>query len=88
LYGSEILSLTLRIEYRVKVFENRVLGKIFLFTKEEVAGGWRRLHDEELPNLYASPNILTIMRTRGMRWAWYLPHMRHEEFIQNFGQRT
>jgi len=51
LYGCEIMSLPLREEHRLKVSENRVLRRIFWPKKEEVAGGWRRLHNEELHNL-------------------------------------
>jgi hypothetical protein len=51
-------SLTLREEHRLRVFENRVLMRMFGTKKEDVAGGWRRLHNEELHNLYDSPNII------------------------------
>jgi hypothetical protein len=61
------LSLILKEEYRWKVFENRVLRRIFGSEKEKVAGGWRRLHNEELHNLYASPNVITVIRLRTMR---------------------
>jgi hypothetical protein len=53
-----LVSLTLREEHRLRVSENRVLRRIFGPKREEVAGGWRRLHNEELHNLYASPNII------------------------------
>jgi hypothetical protein len=53
----------------LRVFENRVLRRIFGPQREEVAGGWRRLHNEELHNLYASPNIITMSKSRMMRWA-------------------
>jgi hypothetical protein len=55
LYGCETWSLTLRKEHRLRVSVNRVLRRIFGSKREEVAGGWRRLHNEELHNLYASP---------------------------------
>jgi hypothetical protein len=51
------------------VFENRVLRRIFGPKREEVAGGWRRLHNEELHNLYASPNIISVMKSRRIRWT-------------------
>jgi hypothetical protein len=55
LYGCEIWFLTLREEHRLRVFEKRVLRTVFGLKTEEVVGGWRRLHNEELRNLYASP---------------------------------
>jgi hypothetical protein len=51
------------------MFENRVLRRIFGPKREEVAGGWRRLHNEELRNLYATPHIIMVMTSRRMRWA-------------------
>jgi hypothetical protein len=58
LYGCETWSLTLREEYRLRVFENRVLGRIFGPKINEVMRGWRKLHNEELHNLYSSPSII------------------------------
>jgi hypothetical protein len=57
LYGCETLSLTLREEHRLTVFEKRVLRRIFGLKRDEVTGEWRKLHSEELHNLYSSPNI-------------------------------
>jgi hypothetical protein len=57
------------------VFENRVLRRIFGTKREEVAGGWRKLHNEELHNLYASPNIVTAMESRRITWAEHVERM-------------
>jgi hypothetical protein len=69
LYGCETLSLILREERRLRVFKNRVLRRIFGPKRDEVTGGWRTLHKEELRDLYSSPSIIGIMKTRRMRWA-------------------
>jgi len=58
LYGCKTWSLTLREERRLRVFENRVLRRIFGLKRDEVTGEWRKLHNEELNNLYSSPNIV------------------------------
>jgi hypothetical protein len=57
------------------VFVNRVLRRTFRLKREEVAGGWRRLHNEELRNLYASPNIVRVVRSRRMRSAGHVAIM-------------
>jgi hypothetical protein len=62
-------SLTLSEERRLRMSENRMLRRIFGPKKEEVAGGWRRLHNEELHNLYASPNIIPLIKSTTMTWA-------------------
>jgi hypothetical protein len=62
LYGCENWSLTLRVEYRLRVFENRVLRRIFGPKRDEVTGEWRRLHNKELLNLYSSPSIIEMMK--------------------------
>jgi hypothetical protein len=69
LYGCEKWSLTLREKHKLRVFENRVLRRIFGPKKVEVKGGWKKLHNEELHNLYSSPSIIRIIKSRRMRWA-------------------
>jgi hypothetical protein len=67
--------LTLRKEYRLRVFENRVLRRIFEPKRDEVTGDWRKLHNEELHNLYSSPNIIIMIEPRRMRWAGHVAGM-------------
>jgi hypothetical protein len=69
------LSLTLREEHRFRVFENRVLRRIFGPMRDEVTEGWRKLHNEELHGLYSSPSIVRVMKARRMRWAGHVERM-------------
>ena len=76
LYGCETWSLTLREERRLRVFENRVLRRIFGPKRDEVTRGkWRKLHEEELNDLYCSPNIVRVLKSRRMRLAGRLARM-------------
>jgi hypothetical protein len=75
LYGCKTLSLTLREEYRLRVFESRVLRRIFEPKRDEVTGGWRKLHNEELHGLYSSSSIVRVIKTRRMRWAGHVARM-------------
>jgi hypothetical protein len=75
LYGCETWSLTLREEHRLRVFENRVWRRIFAPKRDEVTGGWRKLHDEELHNLYSSPSLIRMIKSRRMRWAGHVARM-------------
>jgi hypothetical protein len=75
LYGCETLSLTLREEHRLRVFENRVLRRIFGPRRDEVTGDWRTLHNEELHNLYSLLNIIRMIMSRRMKWAGRIARM-------------
>jgi hypothetical protein len=72
LYGCENLSVILKEEHRLSVFENRVLRKISGPKRDEVIRGWRKLHKEELRDLYFSPNITGITTSRRMVWAGHI----------------
>jgi hypothetical protein len=60
---------------------NRLLRRIFVTKRDEVTGGWRKLHNEELHNLYSSPSIIRKIKSRRMRWAEHVARMGAEECI-------
>jgi hypothetical protein len=78
LYGCETWSLTLREEQRLTVFENKVLRRIFGPKGDEAIGEWRRLYNEELNDLYSSPNIIRVNKSRRTRWAGYVARIREK----------
>jgi hypothetical protein len=83
LYGCETWSLTLGEEHRLRVFENRVLRKIFgPKRKEDVS--WRKLHNDELHDLYSSPNIVRVIKSRRMRWAGHVARVEEGRGVYRF----
>jgi hypothetical protein len=82
LYGCETWSLTLREEHRLRVFENRVLRKIF-GPKREEDGSWRKLHNE-LHSLYSSPNIVRMIKSKRIRWTGHVARMGRGEVFTGF----
>jgi hypothetical protein len=79
LYGCEALPLKLRKEHRVKVFEKRVLRKIFGTGMDEIIEGSKKLHNEDVHNLYSSPNIIRMIKSRMMEWVEHVARMEANE---------
>jgi len=75
LCGRETLSLTLREERRLRVYENRVLREIVGPKREGIAGEWRKLHNESLYDFCCSPNNIRVIKSRKMRWAGRVARM-------------
>jgi len=71
----------LRDERRLRLFENRVLRRIFGAKRDEVTGEWRKLHNEELNDLYCSPNIIHLIESGRMRWAGHVARMRERRGV-------
>jgi hypothetical protein len=71
----------LREERRLRVFQNRVLRRIFGPKRDEVTGEWRKLHNEELNDMYSSPNIVRVVKSKRMRWAGHVAHMRERRRV-------
>jgi hypothetical protein len=74
-YGCETWSLTFREERRPRVFENRILRRIFGPKRDEVTREWRKLYNEELNDLYSLPNIVWVIKSRRIKWAGHVARM-------------
>jgi hypothetical protein len=81
-YGCETWSLTLREEHGLRVFENRVLRRMFVPRRVAIIGGRRKLHIKELHNLYLSQSISRMTKSRKMRWAWHVALMEATMFLR------
>jgi hypothetical protein len=86
-------SLTVREEHKLRMFENRLLRRIFGPKRDRVTGGWRKLHNEELHNLHSSPRIIRIIKSRRMRWAGHVARMGKKRnvyklFVRKRGKET
>jgi hypothetical protein len=75
------MSLTVREEHKLRVFENRVLRRIIGPKGDGVTGWWRKLHNEDLHNLYSSPSTIRILKSRRMRWARHVARMREKRNV-------
>jgi hypothetical protein len=82
LYGCEPWSFTLREVHRLRVFKNRVLRRIFGPKGDEVTGEWKKLHSEELLNLYSSPDIIRQIKSRRIRWAGHVTRMEERKLYK------
>jgi len=84
LYGCETWSLKFREQRRLRVYANRLLGRVFGPRRDEVTGEWGKLHNEELNDLYCSPNIARVIKSRRMRWAGHVVCMGGGEAYTGF----
>ena len=76
LYGCETWSLTLREDHRLRVFENKVLRKIFGVKRDEITGEWRKLNNAKILALYSLPNKIRNLKSRRLRWAGHVARMK------------
>ena len=75
LYGCETWSLTVKEKRRLRVFENRAVRRVFGPKRDEVTGEWRKLHNEDLRDLYPLPNIVRVIKSRRKKWAGHVARM-------------
>ena len=87
-YGCETWPLTMREERKLRVFESRVLRRVFGSGRDGVTGEWRELHNEELSDLYSLPKIFQMIKSRRMRWAEHVERMGREEECTGFWWET
>ena len=84
MHECETWSLTLKEAHRLRVFENRVLRRIFGPKRDEVRGEWRKLHTDELNDLYCATNIIRVLKSRRMRWAGHVVRMGKNKDVYRF----
>jgi hypothetical protein len=77
----------LREEHRLGVFENRVQRRIFGPKRNEIIGGWRKLHNEEFHNVYSSTNSIIMIKSERMKWDGHVAYV-GEKGVQRFGRKT
>ena len=70
--------------FQNRVFENRLLRRVFGPKRDQVTGEWRKVHNEELRDLYSLPNIVRVVKSRRMRWAWHVARMGRGEVCTEF----
>ena len=74
-YFGTTCAMDLREEHRLRVFQNRVLRRIFGPKRDEITGEWRKLHNEEFNDLFSSPNVVRVIRSRRMGWDGHVARM-------------
>jgi hypothetical protein len=82
--ASNLTTLYLTYIVKLRVFENRLLRRIFGPKRDGVTGGWRKLHNEELHNFYSSPNTIRIIKSRRMRWAGHVARMGEKRNVYSY----